>query len=97
VTLRHAAALALVGWYLMCPPVRGTFPRLRIDTSAPLSQWDMAGSYDTAVACAAGHDRAVADLGSADEPDNNWRITRESFRLGLCIASDDPRLKGDSK
>jgi hypothetical protein len=37
--LRHAAALALVGWYLISPPATGQdFPRSR-DEGAPLSKW----------------------------------------------------------
>jgi hypothetical protein len=36
---RHAAALALVGWYLMTPPATGLdFPRSR-NEGAPLSKW----------------------------------------------------------
>jgi hypothetical protein len=40
--LRHAAALALVGWILMVPPLTQTGPdsyNLPADTSAPLSKW----------------------------------------------------------
>ena len=39
---RHAAVLALVGWYLMLPPLTQTGPdtyNLPPDTSAPLSKW----------------------------------------------------------
>jgi hypothetical protein len=50
----HAASLALIGWYLMMPPVQdyGAPPK------TPLSQWDQAGAFDTAAACEAG----LADL-----------------------------------
>jgi hypothetical protein len=40
--LRHAAALALVGWYLMVPPLTKVGPdsyNLPPDTSAPISKW----------------------------------------------------------
>src|SRR5882762_6308677 len=40
--LRHAAALALVGWYLMIPPLTQIAPdsyKMPRDTSAPLSKW----------------------------------------------------------
>jgi|HubBroStandDraft_6_1064221.scaffolds.fasta_scaffold214846_3 hypothetical protein len=38
-TIRHAAALALVGWYLMVPPaIPGTH---EVNQSAPLSQWTL--------------------------------------------------------
>jgi hypothetical protein len=35
--LRHTAALALVGWYLMAPPFNIALQR--IETGAPLSKW----------------------------------------------------------
>jgi hypothetical protein len=52
---RHAVALALVGWYLMVPPVADrafelSQPRL-IEGSAPLSDWDIRRAYDTADEC----------------------------------------------
>jgi hypothetical protein len=98
VKLHHAAALALVGWYLMVPPL-GTdgMP----DSKAPLSRWTIAvsGSYDTARAC---KERISDDLGAlsnyalkhpeqSDDPHiKNVEQTRFSEQ---CIASDDPRLR----
>jgi hypothetical protein len=41
---RHAAALALVGWYLMVPPM---YQHHEIDDKAPLSQWRIIQSFDT--------------------------------------------------
>jgi hypothetical protein len=35
--LRHAAALALMGWYLLIPPTSRDYPMGNVD--APLSQW----------------------------------------------------------
>ena len=47
---RHVAALALVGWYLMVPP--DVFnQRWTIDQDAPLSKWQMNGSFDSAQNC----------------------------------------------
>jgi hypothetical protein len=37
-TFAHTAALALVGWYLMLPPVEG-MGRLNINLDAPFSSW----------------------------------------------------------
>jgi hypothetical protein len=45
--IRHAAALALVGWYLMVPPQTNG----QIDYTAPLSRWTVAESYDSAAPC----------------------------------------------
>ena len=45
---RHAAALALVGWYLMAPPI---FWNGETDSAAPLSYWSREGSFNDEVAC----------------------------------------------
>jgi hypothetical protein len=37
-SLRHNAALALVGWYLMVPPASGS--------KLPISQWEQLGNFD---------------------------------------------------
>jgi hypothetical protein len=50
--LRHAAALALVGWYLMAPP---TFPDNNVvNFWAPISEWrlgDVTYVFDSAAEC----------------------------------------------
>jgi hypothetical protein len=51
--LRHAAALALVGWYLMAPPFPKGEHRYEPDTSVPLSQWIRRASFDSAAECEA--------------------------------------------
>jgi len=83
---RHAAALALLGWYLMTPPIVSTSP-FRIDLDAPLSRWDIQESFDTAEDC----ENLYMQL--ADKhPKNSQEDLR--YRTGHCIATDDPRLKG---
>ena len=56
--LRHAAALALVGWYLMVPPFSKTdqYGNTHADPSAPLSEWEFYNELRTTVS----HDRAHA-------------------------------------
>jgi hypothetical protein len=68
---RHAAALALVGWYLMVPPgamMKGgkvwTF-----SSDAPIRQWKVREPFDTAADCARSqrfHIDAVNQSGSPD-------------------------------
>jgi hypothetical protein len=41
------AALALVGWYLMLPPL----PNHQPDTTAPLQTWEIWRSFDSATDC----------------------------------------------
>jgi hypothetical protein len=46
---RHAAALALVGWYLMLPPV--DIPSGRYVEEAPIASWRKLVEYDTFTKC----------------------------------------------
>ena len=48
--LRHAAALALVGWYLMVPPPRDHKTGLP-DFQAALTDWSVEQSFNTADEC----------------------------------------------
>ena len=55
---RHAAMLALAGWYLMMPPMGSVESRRNPSTgfyvaysTQPLNTWEIAGSYDTAAEC----------------------------------------------
>src|SRR5262245_22527409 len=45
---RHAAALALVGWYLMAPPYDR---KGNIENHASLGEWDLLQAYDSAAEC----------------------------------------------
>ncbi len=86
--LRHTAALALVGWYLMVPPAIG--PDL------PIAKWTHTASYDTAAECEKGRVEALAHFKESNPP-LPPHITREEAVNSLisseCIATDDPRLK----
>jgi hypothetical protein len=83
----HAAALALMVWYLIVPPAKSTGEP---DLQAPLSKWETDGSYDTAQACAKRYQADVQralTFGHKIGHDVSSRIQAEK-----CIASDDPRL-----
>jgi hypothetical protein len=47
--LHHAAALALVGWYLMVPPL--TNAPSKVDIEAPLTSWKVYKTFDTPEEC----------------------------------------------
>jgi hypothetical protein len=50
--LRHAAALALVGWYLMTPPITGDMKEVWINYKAPLDEWTIIGErFDSKEGC----------------------------------------------
>jgi len=100
--LRHAATLALVGWYLMKPPLYIPWTdRVRqllgypsenweYDRDAPISQWSQVGEFDSLAACHADEEGLcrLASVSSSANPPSP--LTTASC---VCIATDDPRLK----
>jgi hypothetical protein len=113
----HAAALALLGWYLMVPPRVFVYKHWSIDHDAPLPKWDIYSSFDSAQECElqlVGQTKAAAKLAveagkgvSAAEkvrafadPDLSsafatTELVAGQYIAGRCIATDDPRLKGN--
>ena len=86
--LPHTAALALVGWYLMMPPSMRDRPleEPRIpDLSAPLAQWTIRFSYDSAGDC----ERGLSVLMDNAKSNGEKRFAS----VANCIATDDPRLR----
>jgi hypothetical protein len=94
--INHAAALALVGWYLMLPPI--PTDRLLVNTDAPISKWEQYQAFDSAQECEATNlyihkearkvrrDRRVHPATLDD-------AMAEQYINGECIEADDPRLK----
>jgi hypothetical protein len=58
-----------------------------IDAKAPLSQWKIIDSFDTAEACS-NMSNTLSHRSDLQEP---WEAKR--LLLGACISTDDPRLK----
>jgi hypothetical protein len=86
-TTRHVAALSLLSWYfLMVPPLKSGVD----DARAPLSNWTIFSPYKSRSECAG--DRS-GWLQASIEEHNTGRV--RAFRLSKCIASDNPRLKGN--
>lgn len=81
-TLRHAAALTLIGWYLMVP--------LKNRPDAPMENWVHLDSFDTAGECRKAGYEAEA-LMKRKHP--NDQLIRNQYEAWECIATDDPRLK----
>ena len=86
--VRHAAALALVGWFLMVPPQvcpKNVFNQVPCgrDLNAPLNKWLSRGYFD-----------------SADDCDDRLRTMKSPFPPGApsivdeyqCVYEGDPRL-----
>jgi hypothetical protein len=102
---RHAAALALVGWYLMVPPSIkvGHNPRhagrdrVVPYSDAPILKWNWAGSFDSVEACQRDQEKEIVKaqkLEPAQPAAKRDRSVETGFWEARCIASDDPRLKG---
>jgi hypothetical protein len=85
---RHAAALALVGWYLLAPPLRG---RNAIDMSAPIAKWDHwgASAFESERDCQ-NLQYQVAMLAEFRSGPNLQRL-----KASTCVKTDDPRLKSN--
>jgi uncharacterized protein YfaP (DUF2135 family) len=87
---RHVAALALVGWYLMLPPLAADRPD--VDRDAPLSTWRQAGAFDNAKACEANLADGLKRLDKA-RGETQFPSFYHSYLYARCVAVDDPRLK----
>lgn len=94
--LRYAAALALVGWYLLIPRY-GLDGRL-LD-SAPLSAWKVYDRYDSLNACQRTRQQMIK-LGDEfiNEQERRAELGRgvsqaATMLASRCVSSDDPRLK----
>jgi len=82
---RHAAALVLVGWYLLMAPTfrNPQTDSFTVDLNAPLSAWDLVSSYYSAADC----ESAERDL-----VDTARLYPNVIAFYSLCVPSDDPRL-----
>lgn len=73
---RHAAALALVGWYLMVP-----HPYF---IGIPIANWQRRAVFDTKAQC------QTERLKLIQHPPKN--LSYPSWNQPQCVSSDDPRL-----
>jgi hypothetical protein len=91
--LRHAAALALVGWYLMMPPPRTVGDHFETNFYAPLSKWTMIRRFDLQPQCEAAREAYQ------QKPTGNLIImlgateAQATTKASRCVADDDPLLK----
>jgi hypothetical protein len=108
--LRHAAALASMGWYLMVPQAARRIPLL-LETDKPLSQWETHESFDTAEECKAPQHKIkvymetalsqrLKEAGSqkayiSDPVSQMLGEEQGKIATSKCIATDDPCLKGN--
>jgi hypothetical protein len=94
---RHAAALALVGWYLMVPPLTPGGGPHEVLFHAPLSKWEVGEGHDTKAECEVSLRESVKNM---DRDANACEVGSCAVQVveyahGRCMASDDPRLKNN--
>ena len=93
---RHAAALVLVGWYLLMPPLINA--PYKVDTEAPLTSWKVYQTFNTAEECRKSLLSMQAKYQhSATAPTGSIKRGTRAFALQVefaqCVASDSPVLK----
>jgi hypothetical protein len=88
---RHAAALALVGWYLMVPDQLHQFHPDPDSREYPLFQFRLLGSFDSAAKC---HAQIKRMLDIYNDPNHGHGEPWTWWNHAQCVASDDPRLRG---
>jgi hypothetical protein len=97
--LHHAAALALLVWYLMFPPMNSWPGTPWIDRSAPSSKWSKEAAFDSARDCEIAREKQEMDFARAVKSEmakhheTHPNLSSQIDEGVLCIASDDPRLK----
>jgi len=107
--LRHAAAFALVGWYLMLPPLTqtGKFYNLPPDTSAPISKWtySVLDHFDTEEECKtelanrqSTIETRVRSENAAGGRGHAWGETISEYygatiKAARCVPDTDPGIK----
>ena len=85
--LHLAAALSLVAWYLIVPPVSRYLPD-GIDPNCPLYRWPQVGAaYATVADCEAASMRASENAKSESD-----QLLFARLGFSRCLSSDDPRL-----
>jgi hypothetical protein len=99
---RHAAALAIVVWYLMIPPINHN----KVDAHAPMSKWKKGVSFDSEKECDDSLKDAIANPMTEAEYRDAEKATllakmhplsrsemKKRTAESVCVSADDPRLK----
>jgi hypothetical protein len=91
----HAAALALVAWYMMVPPLVNE--PYKIDTEAPMSSWKVYRTFHSADECRGVLSSAQSKYKpTATAASGTIQRGTRAFALQMvfaqCVRSDDPVL-----
>jgi len=100
---RHTAALAIVAWYLMIPPINA---HNKVDAHAPMSKWKKGVSFDSEKEC----DQSLQDAIANPMTESEYRAAEQATLKAkmhplsqsemkkrtaesVCVSADDARLK----
>ena len=85
--VRHTAALALAGWYLMMPPLGNG----KVYVNAPLSTWQIVVSLETLEDCKSVIRNYKKHPAEMSDPQVRELIERRNS-LAMCVSENDPRI-----
>ena len=87
---RRAAALALVVWYLIGPPLKAGKPVV-VDWDAPVSKWLPVQAFDTAADC----QKMIDAVKTRTEEQARQTHAQPPPNRFLCVGDNDPRMMGN--
>ena len=100
---RHAAALAVVGWYLLSPlpradPKPGVVSGVLVDADRPLAEWKVTKTFPTGGECQVYLKNWIIEQQLAAEKLRDSAPKQSLLELNIrsnsvCIDGDDSRLK----
>ena len=104
---RHAAALAIVLWYLIIPPIGADN---KVDAHASLSKWRIGVGFESEKDCddslkdaiqkpmtPAEYQAAASATHKANMKPLSMSEMTKRTQESICVAGDDPRLKEKAK
>ena|SRR5208282_4211773 len=100
---RHGCALALVGWYLMTPPVSTSYDgnKAFVNSQAPIRQWKIGGTFGSSVDCEKAREKSQKNAQHDEEHqlenaarmdaniDDRAIAAFEASRLVKCVSTDE--------
>ncbi len=84
---RDLAAVVLVGWILVAPSV--DCARRGLERETPLSEWQQMDRFSSRGNCETYRTTVIEA-----EKNDRGNVYVERYSYSICVASDDPRLKG---
>ena len=97
--LRHAAAMSLLGWYLMIPPdVPRPYDSSHWRSRVPVAGWTTVDSFSSSGTCKVALEKTVRNARQKQQSDNPSVRVADHLKFvaiknnAACIPTGDPRL-----